>query len=133
MAESLFEFTEYVVSRPMTATGHVATRRAWEDAPNGKRRPSEHPELDEQGRGTHIVDTLAAIGRDGQVLVVGVAVVSHEVPAPEPLSQVEFDGLRVRVKQHQSGKGVDVSYAADGVRPAGQPARGRRSAEGEAA
>lgn len=136
MAEPVWEFVSRVeMDEPARATGHVVTKMAWEDRPDGKRRPSETPELDEHGRPQHVLDVMLPFGRDGQPLVFGVTVASHEVPAPEPYSLVEFEGLRARVKQHRSGKGVEISFTAEGVRPAaGGPQRGsRRQAEGEAA
>lgn len=134
MAEAVFEYGSKVeLDVPAVATGHVATRMAWEDGPNGKRRPGSTPELDEHGRPQHILDALLPLGRDGQLLVFGVTVTSHEVPAPAALQPVEFDGLRVKVRQHKSGRGVEVSFSADAVRPAGGPTSKPVKREGEAA
>lgn len=135
MAEPVFEYGSRVeLDVPAIATGHVATRMTWVDGPNGKRRPGDTPELDELGRPQHVLDALFPLGRDGQLLVFGVTINSHEVPEPQPLQPVEFEGLRVTVRQHKSGRGVDVSFSAEGVHPAGGPQRQSwRQAEGEAA
>lgn len=134
MAESLFEVeAPTALDSPAIATGHAAVLTAWEEGPGGKRRPTDRPEEDELGRRTTVIDVLLPFGRDGQPLVFGVRVLSKEATeVPAALAQVEFDGLRMRVRQHRSGKGVDVSFTADAVRPAGAQG-GRRRSETEAA
>lgn len=136
MAEPVWEFVSRVeLEEAARATGHVATKMAWEDRPDGKRRPSENPELDEHNRPQHVLDVMLPFGRDGQPLVFGVTVASHEVPTPEAYGLVEFEGLRARVKQHKSGRGVEISFTADGVRPAaaGSGRQSRRTGGEEAA
>lgn len=139
MAEPVFSYsTQVVLDHPAIGTGHVATRMAWEDNQDGKRRPGSTPEQDEHGRFGHVVDVLLPLGRDGAPTVFGVTVWMRdfEVPQVTPYMPVEFDGLRAYVRAHRSGKGVDVSFSADGMRQADQSGKGRRGAaapEGEAA
>lgn len=103
-----------VVLGPAVATGHVATRREWVDGPNG-RRPGDEPMRDEQDRPLHVVDVLLPLGRDGQSVVLGVTVPGFEVPAPDPLSLVTFEGVRAYIRPPKSGKGVEVSLSAEAV------------------
>ena len=134
MSEPLFSYTSAVApDHPLIATGHVATRMAWEDGPNGKRRPGSTPETDDQGRHGHVVDVLMPLGRDGAPQVFGVTVwiEGFEVPQPTAFAPIEFDNLRVTVRAHRSGKGVDVSFTADGIATSGRA--GRRAADVEAA
>lgn len=118
----------------VVATGHVATVMAWEDTPNG-RRPGTTPDVDpESGAPFQVADVLMPFGRDGKPELFSVRFASHEVPDLAPYSPVEIVGLRVRVKRPKEGKGVEVTFSADMVRPAGAPQRQtRRQVEGEAA
>ena len=119
--------TGVVLDAPAVATGHVATRMAWEDGPNGRRPSATTPELDEHNRPGNVVDVLLPFGRDGALEVFGVTVWSHEVPAPTQFAPVEFEGLRMYVRGARTGKGVDVSFSADGIATGGRSS-GRRSA-----
>lgn len=111
------------------ATGHIAAVMAWEDGPNG-RRPGSTPEIDEAtGAPFQVADVMLPLGRDGRPELFGVRFASHEVPELPPYSPVELVGLRVRVRASRQGKGVDVSFTADGVRPAGPQRSGRRSSD----
>jgi hypothetical protein len=122
-----------VLDSPAIATGHVATRREWVDGPNG-RRPGDEPMRDEQDRPLHVVDVLLPLGRDGQSVVLGVTVPGYEIPTPDPLSLVSFEGLRAYVRPPKAGKGVEVSLSAESMtNQAGPrtPAPSRRSGGGE--
>ena len=133
MSESLFKYTSRVVlDAPGIATGHVVTKMAWEDGPNGKRRPGSTPELDEMGRHGNVVDVLLPLGRDGQPVVFGVTVWGQpfEVPQVAALQPIEFEELRVSIRQHPSGKGVEATFSADGIATPGR-STGRRSAASE--
>jgi hypothetical protein len=133
MSEPLFRYiTRVVLDAPAIATGHVVTKMAWEDGPNGKRRPGTTPEVDEHGRHGNVVDVLMPLGRDGQPVVVGVTVwgPQFEVPQVSALQPIEFEELRVSVRQHTSGKGVEVSFTADGIAAPGR-STGRRAASAE--
>lgn len=114
------------------ATGHVAPVMGWVETPNG-RRPSDVPETDDAGAPFQVADVLLPLGRDGKPELFGVRFASHEVPKLDPYSAVELVGLRVKVRASRQGKGVDVTLAADAVRPASSQRQGRRSSEGEAA
>jgi hypothetical protein len=132
---ALFEFAGPLDGSEFTAvaTGHIAPVMGWEDTPNG-RRPGTTPETDPAtGAPFQVVDVLLPLGRDGKPELFGVRFASHEVPQLAPYSPVELVGLRVKVRASRQGKGVDVSFSADAVRPAGPARQGRRSSEGEAA
>jgi hypothetical protein len=135
MASQMFEFAGALDASEMTAiaTGYVADVMAWEDTANG-RRPSSLPETDPvTGETFRIADTLMPLGRDGQPVLVGVRFASKELPELTPYAPVELVGLRVKVRASRQGKGVDVSFTADAVRPVGPQRQARRSTEGEAA
>lgn len=120
-----------VLDSPAIATGHVATRRAWVDGPNG-RRPGDEPERDEQDRPLHVVDVLLPLGRDGQSVVLGVTVPGFEVPTPEALSLVTFEGLRAYIRPPKAGRGVEVSLSAESMQSQSAPRSvGRRSGGAE--
>lgn len=134
---SLFQFEGPLDGSELTAvaTGHVAPVMAWEDTANG-RRPGTEPERDEAtGAPFQVADVLMPFGRDRQPQLYGVRFASHEVPQLTPYSPVELVGLRVVVRASRQGKGVDVSFTADAVRPAaaGPQRQNRRPSEGEAA
>ena len=129
----MFEFNAPIDTHQMqaVATGHAQTMERWEDGPNG-RRSSGQPLIDEAtGAPVRIYDVLLPTGRDGRDELHGVRVVSHEAPELTPYSQVELVGLVAKVRQARNGgKGVDVAFTADAIRPAGpQRAGGRRSAD----
>ncbi len=128
--EALLDCSQITV----VATGHVATVMAWEDTPNG-RRPGTAPELDpESGAPFQVADVLMPFGRDGKPELFSVRFASHEVPELAPYSPVEIVGLRARVKRPKEGKGIEVTFSADMVLPAGgQRRQTRRQAEGEVA
>jgi hypothetical protein len=110
-------------------TGHVAPVMAWEDGPNG-RRPGSAPELDEaSGAPFQVIDVMLPLGRDGRPELFGVRFASHEVPDLAPYSPVELVGLRMKVRGARQGKGVDVTFTADTVRPAGSPRTARKTTE----
>ena len=125
-----------VPDSPVIATGHVSTRMAWVDTPNGRRPSDTEVETDEHNRPGHVVDVLMPLGRDGAPQVFSVTVWNHEVPAPTALQPVEFEGLRMNVRGARTGKGVEVSFSADGIATGGRSS-GRRAAsteqQGEAA
>lgn len=135
MPTQMFQLTAPLNSQevPAIATGYVATVMGWQETPNG-RRPSDSPELDPvTGKPFQTADVLMPLGRDGQPTLVGVRFASHEVPDLTPYSPVDLVGLRVTVRASRQGKGVDVSFTADAVRPVGPQRSGRRSADTEAA
>lgn len=135
MSNNMFEFGAAVdmSAYNAVATGYVAAVMGWEDTPNG-RRPSNTPEVDEATNAPfQIADVMLPLGRDGQPVLCGVRFAAHEVPKLEPYAPVELVGLRVKVRASRQGKGVDVSFSADAVRPIGPQRSGRRSSEGEAA
>ena len=116
------------------ATGHVAPVMAWEDGPIGTRRPGTTPDVDDAGTPFQIADVMLPLGRDGKPELFGVRFASHEVPTFEPYTPVDRVGLRMRVRGSKTGKGVDVTFSADAVRPAAPQRTGRRAqAESEAA
>lgn len=131
----MYEFVGALKESEITAvaTGHVAPVMRWEDGPNG-RRPGSTPDVDEvTGAPFQIADVLMPLGRDGKPELFGVRFASFEVPTLPPYSPVELDGLRARVRASRQGKGVDVTFSADAVRPAstGPQRQSRRSSEGE--
>lgn len=128
--EALLDCSQITV----VATGHVAPVMAWEDTPNG-RRMGTTPELDPESQAPfQVADLLMPFGRDGKPELFGVRFASHEVPKLDPYTPAEVVGLRVRVKRPKEGRGVEVAFSADMVRPATGPQRQpRRPAEGEAA
>jgi hypothetical protein len=130
MLEALLDCSQITV----VSTGHVAPVMAWEDTPNGRRMGST-PELDPESLAPlQVADLLLPFGRDGKPELFGVRFASHEVPKLDPYMPAEVVGLRVRVKRPKEGKGIEVAFTADMVRPAGGPQRQtRRPAEGEAA
>ena len=113
------------------ATGHGATMERWEDTGTGSRRSTGQPLIDEAtGAPVRIWDVMLPTGRDGRHELHGVRVASHEVPELAPYSSVELVGLWVRVKPARNGgKGVEVSFSAESIRPASAPATRRRSAD----
>lgn len=140
MSTNMYELTAALDATqvPAVATGHVAMVMAWEEIAEGKRRPGTTPEVDEAtGAPFQVADVLMPLGRDGQPVLVGVRFSAHEVPELAPYAPVELVGLRVKVRASRTGKGVDVTFAADAVRPAGvqrqNSGQGRRSADTEAA
>jgi hypothetical protein len=70
---------------------------------------------DEQDRPLHVVDVLLPMGRDGQSVVLGVTVPGFEIPTPDPLSLVSFEGLRAYIRPPKAGKGVEVSLSAQSM------------------
>lgn len=131
----MFEFTGVVDGSEYTpiATGHVAPVVQWEDGPNG-RRPGSIPETDpETGAPFYVADVMLPLGRDGRPELFGVRFASRDEPTFAPYAPVELVGLRVKVRASRAGKGVDVTFTADAVRPSGTQRSGRRSAESEAA
>jgi hypothetical protein len=110
-------------------TGHVAPVMAWEDGPNG-RRPGSAPELDEaSGAPFQVIDVMLPLGRDGRPELFGVRFAAHEVPDLPPYSPVELVGLRMKVRGARQGKGVEVTFAADAVRPSGPQRTARKTTE----
>jgi hypothetical protein len=129
----MFEFNAPIDTNQMqaVATGHAQTMERWEDGPNG-RRSSGEPLLDEAtGAPVRIYDVMLPTGRDGRHELHGVRIISHEAPELPPYSQVELVGLVAKVRQARNGgKGVDVQFNAESIRPAApQRGNGRRSAE----
>lgn len=129
----MFEFNAPIDTNQMQpiATGHAQTMERWEDTPAG-RRSSGQPLLDEAtGAPVRIYDVMLPTGRDGRHELHGVRVISHEVPELAPYAPVELVGLVAKVRQARNGgKGVDVSFAAESIRPAAaaRPS-GRRAAD----
>jgi hypothetical protein len=128
---ALFEFagtldgSEYNV----VATGHVAPVMQWEDGPNG-RRPGTVPERDETtGAALYVADVMLPLGRDGRPELFGVRFAATDEPAFAPYAPVELVGLRVRVRASRQGKGVDVSFTADTMRPAGPQRAARKTTD----
>ena len=134
----MFEFNAPIDTNQMqaVATGHAQTMERWEDGPNG-RRSSGEPLIDEaSGAPVRIYDVMLPTGRDGRHELHGVRVISHEAPELAPYSPVELVGLVAKVRQARNGgKGVDVSFNAEAIRPAGTASArsARRAADGEAA
>ena len=129
----MFEFNAPIDTNQMqaVATGHAQTMERWEDGPDG-RRSSGEPLIDEAtGAPVRIYDVMLPTGRDGRHELHGVRIIAHECPELAPYSQVELVGLVAKVRQARNGgKGVDVSFNAEAIRPAGpQRTTGRRSAE----
>ncbi|NMO90613.1 hypothetical protein [Actinomycetospora sp. TBRC 11914] len=129
----MFEFNAPIDTNQMqaVATGHAQTMERWEDGPNG-RRSSGEPLLDEAtGAPVRVYDVMLPTGRDGRHELHGVRIISHEAPELAPYSQVELVGLVAKVRQARNGgKGVDVQFNAEAIRPSGhQRSGGRRSAE----
>ncbi|GAA4853479.1 hypothetical protein GCM10023201_53770 [Actinomycetospora corticicola] len=128
---ALFEFTGTLDGSDYTpvATGHVAAVMQWEDTANG-RRPGSTPEVDEvTGARVYVADVMLPLGRDGRPELFGVRFAAADEPEFAPYAPVELVGLRVKVRASRTGKGVDVSFTANAVRPAGPQRTGRRSAE----
>lgn len=132
----MFEFNAPIDTGLMqgVATGHAQTMERWEDTPAG-RRSSGQPLIDEAtGAPVRVYDVMLPTGRDGRHELHGVRVISHEAPELAPYAPVELVGLVAKVRQARNGgKGVDVAFSAESIRPATAPVRGRRAAEGEAA
>jgi hypothetical protein len=128
---NLFQVDTPVDSTQINAvtTGHVAQVMAWEDGPNG-RRPGSTPELDEAtGAPFQVIDVMLPLGRDERPELFGVRFASHEVPDLPAYSPVELVGLRMKVRGSRQGKGVDVTFTAEAVRPAGPQRTGRKTVE----
>ncbi len=134
----MFEFNAPIDTAQMQAiaTGHAQTMERWEDGPHG-RRSSGQPLIDEAtGAPVRIYDVMLPTGRDGRHELHGIRIIAHEAPELAPYSQVELVGLVAKVRQARNGgKGVDVSFNAEAIRPAtvSSARAGRRAAEGEAA
>jgi hypothetical protein len=134
----MFEFNAPIDTNQMqaVATGHAQMMERWDDTPAG-RRSSGEPLIDEAtGAPVHIYDVMLPTGRDGRHELHGVRIPGHEAPELAPYSAVELVGLVAKVRQARNGgKGVDVSFNAEAIRPAttSSARAGRRAAEGEAA
>ena len=129
----MFEFNAPIDTNQMqaVATGHAQTMERWDDTPAG-RRSSGEPLIDEAtGAPVRIYDVMLPTGRDGRHELHGVRIAAHELPELAPYSQVELVGLVAKVRQARNGgKGVDVAFTAEAIRPAGpQRTTGRRSNE----
>lgn len=67
-----------------------------------------------------IYDCLFDTGRDGRPELHGVRIVSHEAPELAPYTDVTFDDLSARVRPARNGaEGIEVSFSATAIRPAG--------------
>jgi hypothetical protein len=128
----MYEFNAAIDTNQMqaVATGHAVTMERWEDTPAG-RRSSGQPLLDEAtGAPVRMYDVMLPTGRDGRHELHGIRITNHEAPELAPYAPVELVGLVVKVRQARNGgKGVEVSFSADGIRPAGNQRPARRSTE----
>lgn len=117
----MFEFNAPIDTSQIQAiaTGHAQTMERWEDGPNG-RRSTGQPVVDEAtGAPVRIYDVMLPTGREGRHELHGVRIIAHEAPELAPYAAVELPGLTARVRGARNGaKGVDVSFSADGIRPA---------------
>lgn len=113
----------------------------FEDGPNGRRPNMEKIALDEHGRPGHSVKADFPLGRNGADEPVEVSVWSHEVPEITYAEfhdkkigiPVEFENLRIYVRASKTGKGVEVTMSADGMRTVGngRPSGRRGGAAGQ--
>jgi len=104
--------------QPMTATGIVEPVREWDETPEGKRRPSDRQARNElTGMPLWAVEVLyiqTAFGRESTVTA-KVTVDSADEPRPAPLTQIQFEGLRVDVRVNKAG-GFSEIWSAETVR-----------------
>lgn len=120
--------------QPMTATGIVEAVREWEEAADGRRRPSERQARDEGTGmplwGVEVLYGQTSFGRESTVTA-KVTVGSVERPAPGRLTPIGFVGLVVEVRTNRAGGFTEV-WSAEAVlapaeRAAGKPAAGSSS------
>jgi hypothetical protein len=106
----------------MTATGIVQAVVEWEDGPAGKRRPSDRQEKDEQtGLPLWLVEVMylmVAFGRESTATSM-VRVPCSARPEVQPLTRIEFDGLRCEVRTNKGG-GFEERWSASAISSAKQ-------------
>ena len=111
--------------QPMTATGIVQPVTEWEDKPGGGRRATDRQAKDEQtGLLLWLVEVMylmVAFGRESTATSM-VRVPSTARPEVQPLTRIEFDGLRCEVRTNKGG-GFDERWSADAITGAPKPAR----------
>ena len=133
----MFEFNAPIDTNQMqaVATGHAQTMERWEDTPAG-RRSSGQPLIDE-ATGAPVRSTTSCSPPAATAATSCTA--SASSPTRHPSCPVLGGGAGRAGRQGppgpNGGKGVDVSFNAEAIRPAAvSSARaGRRAAEGEAA
>jgi hypothetical protein len=101
----------------MTGTGIVEPVMAWEETPEGKRRPSKNQARHEHtGMPQWAVEVLyisESFGRKSTVTAKVTVGQEHE-PTVAPLSPVGFTGLRVEVRTNKAG-GFAEYWSADAL------------------
>ena len=118
--------------QPMTATGIVQEVMEWEDGPAGKRRPSDRQEKDEaSGLPIFLVEVMylmVAFGRESTATSM-VKVPSAARPEVQPLTRIEFDGLRCDVRPNKGG-GFEERWSAAAISgAAAKPSRQQQSGQ----
>jgi hypothetical protein len=101
----------------MTATGIVEAVHDWEEAADGRRRPSEHQARDENTGmplwAVEVLYTQTSYGRESS-LTAKVTVGSVDKPTPARLAPVEFADLRVELRLNKAGGFVEY-WSADAL------------------
>ncbi len=114
------------------ATGDVVQPPRWDDTPNGRRPVAGSVALDEDtGQPVNLIGVLLPTGRNGEKETHTVRVCSYELPELPEFAPVEFDGLVATIKPAKTGKGIELTLSADGVRVAsstGKPASTQKDA-----
>jgi hypothetical protein len=117
--------------QPMTATGIVQEVAEWEDGPGGKRRPSDRQAKDEAtGLLLFLVEVMylmVAFGRESTATGM-VRVPCATRPEVQPLTRIEFDGLRVDVRTNRGG-GFEERWSAAAISGAAKQTRQAQSGQ----
>src|SRR5437879_4396401 len=108
--------------QPMTATGIVQPVTEWEDKPGGGRRATDRQAKDEAtGLLLWLVEVMylmVAFGRESPATAM-VRVPSSARPEVQPLTRIEFDGLRCDVRTNKGG-GFEERWSAVSISGAKQ-------------
>jgi hypothetical protein len=108
--------------QPMTATGIVQPVTEWEDKPGGGRRATDRQAKDEAtGLWLWLVEVMylmVAFGRESTATSM-VRVASTARPEVQPLTRIEFDGLRCEVRTNKGG-GFEERWSAVSISGAKQ-------------
>ncbi len=108
--------------QPMTATGIVQAVTEWEDKPGGGRRATDRQAKDEATGAllwlVEVMYLMVAFGRESTATsMVRVPLASR--PEVQPLTRIEFDGLRCDVRTNKGG-GFEERWSAAAITGAKQ-------------
>lgn len=105
------------VRQPMTATGIVDPVMEWEETPDGRRRPSDKQQRNQNtGMPLWTVEVLyvqTSFGRRSTVTA-RVTVAGLDEPTPAPMAPIGFRGLRAEVRINKAGGFVEI-WSAESI------------------